>query len=256
MYKYIRTGIAAVGLILIGGQILAQTEDKELPLELNGLLYEVIPNIESETQRAYLWSLELQELSRNYELVESSSQRKRASILFYNETAGRDWRKFWGERMRLVYASSPELVNDHAEGFFGITGSFPNLFNAGDRFSLESLPDGSTQASLNGQIIATAHKPEHFEFWLRAWYTGVEMPEIFRGNLLAGGLIPDDLVEAHVNSELPKPVRSETDEQSGTSEQNTAGQSNLTDSAAAVENVAWKGVVPVILENRQSVRDL
>lgn len=223
------------------------------PLELNGILYEVIAGVDGAPQQAFLWSLELQELSRNYDIIETSVQRKRANILFLSETSGRDWRNYWNDRMQFVYSARPGIVNDHAEGFFSITGIFPQTFAVGDEFSLVAEPDGATRAYLNDKLVAQSLKPGHFEFWLRAWNTLPPKPETFRGNLLAGGIIPDDLIAAYLNSEPPRPVRGA----SGTNGQDAQGEGeqevemvSADDSAAInVESIASQGIIPIILSN-------
>lgn len=247
MFLYFRAGTAFILSVFVFSTSNAQPDR---PLELNGVLYEVIPSPDDSSQQAFLWSLELQELSRNYEVVVESTQRKRANILFFSEVAGRDWRKYWGDRMGLVYSSNPEIVNDHAQAFFDIVGAFPEFFKAGDRFSIEAELDGATRAYLNNELIAQSLKPNHFEFWLRAWYTGLVMPDIFRGNLLAGGIVPDDLETAYLKSELPRPVRDQPEQKLP----NTSDQSSdiaQSDSSVFVdtESVVYQGVLPVVLEN-------
>lgn len=223
-------------------------------LQLNGVLYEVVPEDADKPRTTFLWSLELEDLTRSYENAESNLKRKRASVLFFSEVSGRDWRKMWGEHIHEVYAQTPEQVNDHAEAFFKITGSFPETLNPGDRFSLERSADGSTRAYVNDRRIAQTLKPGHFEFWLRAWHTGAAMPERFTGNLLSGGFVPEDLLEAFVNSAPPiwKPPEATSDVEQEVSDDQSRNAIQVDGEVVMIaDSLIPQNVVPVILSDKQ-----
>ena len=187
--------------IFCSGYLSAQTQPKMI---VNGVLFEVIPGIDAKSQQEFLWSIELQSVAKNIEQIVSNDEKKRLNVLFLSEKSGADWRSYWSDRMRRVYATNLTEVNDHAESFFAIVGSFPEEFRKGDRFSVQTDSSDVTSIFVNDELITQSHKPDHFEFWLRAWHTGAAMPDVFLGDLLAGGIIDDYLLTAYQQSRAPK----------------------------------------------------
>lgn len=226
-------------------------------LTVNGVLFEVIPESDIGVKQEFLWSIELQKLSRDIEEIASSEQEKRLNVLFLTDKSGAQWRTYWSERVREVYATELGRVNDHAEGFFKITSGFPETFAKGDKFSIRTNVDGVTRVFINETLIAQSHKPDHFEFWLRAWNTGRAMPDIFVGNLLSGGAVDRYLLTAYQKSEAPKIAASEPEEVEVTQEPEPKQQDSypaysvksVAEIAESEERVDAAPVVSVFLDN-------
>ena len=263
---YLRTILVGVFCFFALKSLVAQTSSE---LKLNGVLFEVTPEFGEQSQQEFIWSMELENLATDIEKVVTSDEEIRLNVVFLNNVDGASWRRFWSEHMRRVYARSLGQVNDHADAFFKIISGFPESFNKGDRFSVQTAAQQDiTRVFLNNELITQSHKPGHFEFWLRAWRTGEAMPDIFLGDLLSGGSVEDYLLVAHQKSQSPKVfapkpelapkkvVESRNqDEQQGdrqASSDNVKAESSIKESPIK-EKVDSRPVVSVIIEDHRTI---